>query len=331
MNPPKIDATDYINFLIATPRTYTCTEAERVQPTNALAPAHDAFTRLLQRLEPDPATLWAEAQPQVVRTTGILVLDDSTLDKLYAHKIELVSRHWSGKHQGIVNGINLVTLLWSDGERHIPCDYRLYAKASDGATKNDHFRAMLATAQARGFQPRCVAFDSWYGSLDNLKHIRNYGWTWLTQLKSNRLVDPDGHGNQPVRVVPLTEYGTVVHLKGYGMVKVFKIVASNGDIAYWATNDLSLTDLQRLQYSEWAWAIETYHRGIKQFCGVERCQARTARAQRNHIGLALRAFLRLEAYCFRQGISWFEAKTAIIREAVRTYLTAPLYTLIPTA
>ena len=54
--------------------------------------------------------------------------------------------------------------------------------------------------------------------------------------------------------------------------------------------------------AEWAWMIETYHRGIKQFCGIERCQARSETAQRNHIELALRAFLRLEFHCFVKGI-----------------------------
>ena len=71
--------------------------------------------------------------------------------------------------------------------------------------------------------------------------------------------------------------------------------------------------------------IETYHRGIKQFCGIERCQARSATAQRNHIELALRAFLRLEFHSFVKGISWFEAKTSIIRDAVRAYLAQPSY------
>ena len=79
----------------------------------------------------------------------------------------------------------------------------------------------------------------------------------------------------------------------------------------------------RRQYAEFSWAIESYHRGIKQCVGVERCQCRSGRAQRNHIGLALRAFLRLEAYCFARGVSWVEAKTAIIRDAVRAYLAKP--------
>ncbi len=29
-------------------------------------------------------------------------------------KIEWVRQHWSGKHHAVVEGINLMTLLWSD-------------------------------------------------------------------------------------------------------------------------------------------------------------------------------------------------------------------------
>lgn len=77
--------------------------------------------------------------------------------------------------------------------------------------------------------------------------------------------------------------------------------------------------------------IEQYHRGIKQFCGVERCQAHGARTQRSHIGVVLRAFLRLQAHCFHAGINWFAVKTQIIRDAVRAYIARPQYHLIRTA
>lgn len=322
MSAPKVHASDYINFLIATPKACSGTEAARVQPDDPDAPAHDAFTRLLTRLEPDPATLWVESQPQVRRDDGVLVVDDSTLDKLYARAIELVTRHWSGKHHAVVQGINLVSLLWTDGDRHIPCDYRVYDKA-DGLTKNDHFVAMIRTAHTRGFQPRCVVFDGWYSSLDNLKLIRTLGWTWLTRLKSNRLVNLDRQGARALKDTMIAATGTEVWLPGYGLVKVFGIVAPDGDIAYWTTNDLAMNDLTRVQFADFSWAIEHYHRGIKQCTGIERCQCRTARAQRNHIGLALRAFLRFEAHCFHRGISWVEAKMAITRDAVRAYLARP--------
>lgn len=328
MNRAKVKAEDYINFLIATPKVCSATEAERVQPEQSEKVAHDAYTRLLQRIEPDANELWKESEREVDKGRGILVIDDTTLDKPYSKKIELVSRHWSGKHHEVVKGINLITLLWTDGDRHIPCDYRIYDKANDNLTKNDHFQQMLAVAKSRGFQPQCVAFDSWYSSLPNLKLIRSYGWIWLTRLKENRQVNPDKIGLQSISKITINPIiGSIVQLQGYGLIRVFKIVATDGNIEYWATNKLEMTDLERVKYAGYAWTIENYHRGIKQFTNIERAMVRSARAQRNHIGLALRAFLRFEFHCFRTGISWFEAKHSIIRNAVKAYLSNPWYSL----
>lgn len=327
MDRVKCRDTDYIDFVIASPRTFSCTEAAKVQPDSIDPPAHDAFTRLLTRMEPDPETLWREARPFVHRKGGLLVLDDSTLDKPYARAIDLVTKHWSGKHHGVVLGINLATLLWTDGDRHIPCDYRLYDKAKDGLTKNDHFRAMLLAAHERGFTPGCVAFDGWYSSLENLKLIRGLGWRWLTRLKVNRRVNLDRRGNKAVGDTAIEAGGTVVHLEGYGLIRVFRIVSRDGDTEHWATDDLAMDELTRLALAERTWAIESYHRGLKQCCGAERCQARSSRAQRNHIGMAIRAFLRLERHFYATGISWYEAKAQIIRGAVRAYIAKPLYGL----
>ncbi|MBN9524396.1 hypothetical protein J0H58_38760 [bacterium] len=104
MNPPRVTAEDYTHFLLATPKASTCVEAARVQPGGPDPPAHDAFTRLLHRLEPEPAALWAEVAPLIDRAAGVLVVDDTTLDKPHVRKIELVTRHWSGKHRGSSTG-----------------------------------------------------------------------------------------------------------------------------------------------------------------------------------------------------------------------------------
>ena len=191
MNVARCDELDYIQFLVAAQGAFTCTEAARCQPAAEAALAHDAFTRLLRRQPPDTEALWREVGPLVDRKAGVLVLDDTTLDKPYAKRIELVSRHWSGKHGRVVWGINLMTLLWTDGEALLPCDFRIYDKPPSGLTKNDHFRQLLVVAGERGFQPRYVLFDSWYASLQNLKAVNAQGWPWLTQLRSNRLVIND--------------------------------------------------------------------------------------------------------------------------------------------
>jgi len=332
MNAAKVTDIDYIHFLIAAQRVYTCTEAAQCAPAAPAPPAHDAFVRLLHRQPPDTAALWQEVAPYIQRTHGLLILDDTTLDKPYARKMELVTRHWSGKHHQVVAGINLLTLVWTDGHAILPCDCRVYDKPlPDGHTKNAHFRAMLATAKARQFTPQLVCFDSWYSSLDNLKAVRSHGWQFLTRLKRNRLVNPDGQGNVAVSTVETPATGRQVHLKGFGFILVFRIVTPDGDAEYWATNALDLPAPERDRVARQCWAIESYHRGLKQCCGVERAQVRSATAQRQHIVLAVRAFVRLEAHRLATGVHWYTAKAAIIRAAIRHYLSHPTIGLAATA
>jgi putative transposase len=316
MNTPRCTDQSYIDFLVASQRGATCTEAARVQPQGPFAPAHDSFNRLLNGQEPEPERLWKEAEPLVEKNQGVLVLDDSTLDKPYAQKIPLVTNHWSGKHQKVVRGINLISLVWTDGDRKIPVDYRVYNK-QDGLTKNDHFWEILLMAKARGFSPKYVLFDGWYASLENLKQIRDFGWLWLTRFKGNRKVSVEG------RVcllddVPFGRAGKVLHLQGYGRVRVFRIDAPDGDTEYWATNDLAMEEGRRQMNAELGFAIENYHRELKQNCAVEKCQVRSEWGQRNHIGMAIRAFLRLEWHHFTTGISGFLAKTNVTVHSVES-------------
>ena len=331
MNPPKVTDEDYINFIIATPRQVTATEAARVAPDTTNDVAHDAFTRLLQRLEPDSDTLWEESRTQIDFSGGLLVLDDSTLDKPYSPRNALVYRHWSGKQKSVVSGINLITLLWTDGVRCVPIDYRIYDKDTDGKTKNDHFAEMLISAFERGLNPNLVCFDSWYGSIENLKLVRALGWHFLTRLKSNRQINVNRAGLQAVGSATLEGGGQLVWLKGFGEVKVFRVIATDGTAEHWATNLEQMSELARADFARFAWRIEMYHRGLKQQCLIERAQCRRLRPVLNPIGLCVRAFVRLESHCYREKVSWMEAKTAIIRDAVKAYLSNPRYLLLPTA
>jgi len=188
MNRPKCNVYDYINFLVAAQMVFNIVEAARTHLEGESGPAHDAYTRLLQRLPPDSVALWAEVQGCSELSSGMLVIDDSTLGKPSASQMTLVSRHPSGKHHAVVQGINLISLVWTDSNGCLPCDFRLYNKVQDGHDKSDHFRAMVKAVKARGFAPAIVAFDGWYSGLDDLKLLRDLVWPWLTRLKSNRQV-----------------------------------------------------------------------------------------------------------------------------------------------
>jgi hypothetical protein len=141
VNPAKCTSDNFINFLIATYQACTCSEeASRCLSNESEAIAHDSVKRLLERQPHHTEAFYTEAKQLILQDEGVLVIDDSTLDKPYSHRIELVTRHWSGKHNRVVQGINLISMIWTDGSAIVPIDFRIYHPNTDGKNKNDHFR-----------------------------------------------------------------------------------------------------------------------------------------------------------------------------------------------
>jgi putative transposase len=208
----------------------------------------------------------------------------------------------------------------------IPVDYRVFSKA-DGQTKHDQFWEILLMAKARGFSPKYVLFDAWYARLENLKQVRDLGWLWLKRLRGDRVVTPADRVARPLDEVAVSASGTVLQLRGDGLVQVFQIDTPDGDTESWATNDLSMEPGVRQHAAEVSFAIENEHRELKPYCGVERCQVRARHAQRNHLGWALRTLLGLEWHFFTTGIRAFEAKLRLVREAVQSDLDRPFITI----
>ena len=85
-------------------------------------------------------------------------------------------------------------------------------------------------------------------------------------------MNPDDSGKVAIARIAINERGRIVPLKGYGFVKVFGTVSPTGDVEHGATSNLEMRELDRVSVAEKPWAIENYHRGIKQFGGIEKCQ-----------------------------------------------------------
>jgi len=172
---------DYINFLIATQKAYSCTEAERVQPVSERSLAHDAITATVAWSHRRRCYAGAKRSSRWV-WTGILVIT-ITLDKFYAEKIELVTRHWSGKHGRSSKASIWLRCCGLQGIALSRLDYRFYEKMMGAEARMTILPWCSKTAKERGFAPRCVVFDSCTAA-DNLKLIRRHGWLWLTRLKT---------------------------------------------------------------------------------------------------------------------------------------------------
>ncbi len=194
----------------------------------------------------------------------------------------------------------------------VPIDYRIYDKDTNGKTKNEHFRDMLKLAKQRGIIPDAVVIDAWYSSLNNLKAIRDFNWFWVAGLKKNRKVNR----NESLEKLEIPDEGLRIHLRGYGWITVFRFVAKNGRTDYIGTNMESLTRDQVKNITKARWSIEIYHRELKQTCGIERCQARTSRAQRNHISLSIAAWFEKHRRHYFDKISIYQQHWEIIKPAI---------------
>lgn len=87
------------------------------------------------------------------------MVDDTMLEKPDSRAIELVMHQWSGNQQQVVVGINLISMLWTDGNAHLTGDFRGKDNEHDGLTTNDQVLTMVQAAAARGCQPYLLGFD----------------------------------------------------------------------------------------------------------------------------------------------------------------------------
>jgi Transposase DDE domain len=307
--------TRYIEYLLSTPKNYTCTHLADHLPDIS----HDQVNRFLRTSVLPVSQLQQLVQPLLHDSPeAFLLVDDSVQDKRYSRFIELTKRQYSGNVHGMVRGIGLVNLVHSSGQAgdFLPLDYRVYAPDQDQKTKNDHFLDMFdQVVKEDKLLARTLLFDCWYAGSTNLKKIHRAGWTFFTTLKSNRQVsvsketgyqaldtlEPPGQGWSTGLEVRLQEVPFAV--------KLFQLVATNGDIEWVVTNHLAahMTREMVVDAVQVRWQVEELHRSFKQLTGAEKCQCRKASAQRNHLTCCYLAWVSLAQHARQLGQTMYQA------------------------
>jgi hypothetical protein len=321
----------YVGYLICTIGNFTGTYlAEHLDEVS-----HDTVTDYLQTEKLTARTLWELVDDLIEDSPeAFLIVDDSVQDKRYSRFIELVKLQYSGAEHGLVRGIGIVNLVHSvgAGKDFYPIDYRIYAPDQDGKSKNDHFVEMVRnTVSDKRIQAKRILFDTWYASAANLKLVERLGLIFFTTLKSNRMVSLSKEGGY----IHLDEIewtaeqlanGLMVKLKEVPFkVRLFKVVATNGDIDWVITNspDETLTTQVAQDASDVRWQIEELHRGLKQLTGTEKCQCRKARSQRNHIACCYHAWLSLKVKAKELGKTLYQTKHDLFSDYLRAELRQP--------
>lgn len=201
---------------------------------------------------------------------------------------------------------------------------------------------LIAAVSNKGIQAKRVLFDSWYASLSNLKLVIRLGLVFVTTLKSNRLVSLSIEGGYiHLQQIEWSETqlrsGIIVKLKEMPFkVRLFKVVAPNGDIEWMITNGdrpTEPTTRSVQEENEVRWQVEQFHRELKiersvVLTGTEACQCRKARSQRNHIACCYHAWLSLKVAAQRLGKSLYRAQSDLLTDYLRAELRNPHITAL---
>ena len=120
--------------------------------------------------------------------------------------------------------------------------------------------------------------------------------------------------------------GQTVKLKEVSCkVRLFKLVATNGDIDWVITNSPEPTVSRQVaqEVSDVRWQVEELHRGLKQLTGTEKWQCCKVRSQRNHIACCYHAWVSLKVHVQKLGKTLYQTKHDLLSDYLRAALRQP--------
>lgn len=324
---------DYCQYLLSSPINYTVTNL--ADHLNGIS--HDRINRYLRGEKLTSRLLWDNVEPLLqISENAYVLFDDTVLDKRHSALIELTRRQYSGNEHRVIRGIGLISCVYVNGEtgQFWVIDYRLYDPDGDGQSKLDHVTAMLnGVVYSKQLPFTTVLMDSWYATQKLMAQVDQLEKVYYCPLKSNRRVDDSGGTQAYQRVDELLwsaedlQQGKLIKIRGfpaYKKVKLFRVTVSTNRTEFVATNDLAQAFTDAVQdVCGIRWKVEEFHRELKQLTGVEACQCRKARIQRNHIACALLVWTRLKTLAYQTGKTVYQIKHGMLSDYLIEQLKHP--------
>lgn len=333
----KLTHWDYCQFLLVSQTNYTQTYFGEHSPQFS----HDQLNRLLRNSRLKPRELRKMVGKELVTSpNGYVLFDDTVLDKNHSFAIEAVRRQWSGNAKRVIKGVGVVTCVYvnPDIDRFWVIDYRIYDPDRDGRSKIDHLLSMWNVVLAEQLPFSVVLMDSWYTTMKIMKAIEAAEKIYYGVVKANRQVSisresPYRRADELAWSEDEGKCGKLVHLKKFPAdhtVKLFRVVLSSQRTDFVVTNDKTQdsTDAARDECAI-RWKIEQLHREAKQTTGIEKCQCRSQRAQRNHIACALLVWVRLNSLAQQLNSNIYRIKHGLLDDYMRQQLRNPSISMLP--
>jgi hypothetical protein len=344
---------DYCQFLLSSQVNYTLTYFA----DHSHKYAHDRLNRYLANEQLTPALVWDNIKGEIIADPeGYLLFDDTVLDKDHSFKIEIVRKQWSGNEGRVIKGIGVVTCVYVNPTlgRFWIIDFRIYDPDTDQKSKNGHVSDMLTHTLSHKKLPdgsllpfQTVLMDTWYACKVLMLQIDDANKVFYCPVKSNRLVcdQLDSKVHHPAGTLAWSQTeaqeGKSVHVKDFPKdfyLRLFRLPFSTERTDHVVTNAERIAakkaaaglppvaqptaDLAR-QASKVRWHIEQAHRELKQTTGIDKCQCRKGRIQRNHIACAMLVWVRLSALAHKAETTVYRLKHSLLDDYMIQQLRNP--------
>ena len=307
--------------------------------------SHDKITRLLKTLDSQGLRLpLYKHSKKLLREhqsdDGMLIIDDTIIQKPHTDENEIVCCYWDHSQNRYVKGINLLSVLYHNGEVNLPVQAQIISKEEvytdtktgqkkrrSSITKNEYMRTMLGQISKLQLRYSTVVADVWFASKENMCFIaEQLRKRFVMPIKSNRKVALSAMNRnkgiyQSVSTLELMENTPLrVYLEGIDFpVLLLKQVFTDGNavgVLYLVSNDTRLTAQAMHRLYHRRWKIECYHKSLKQNLGISRSPSRTVQTQRNHIFACLCAFIKLEVLQRKAATNSFVLKQKLYLNAL---------------
>ena len=324
---------EYYQYLLSSQVNYTLTNyAEHVSDVS-----HDHVRLYLKRDRLTASDVWRHVQSDIVPSdSGFIVFDDTILDKSHSRHIESVRWQYSGNAHEVIRGIGLVNCIYvnPETEQFWVIDFRIFDPDKDGKSKADHVCDMIKNAIFHKKIPfKTVLMDTWYATARLMLFINDHKKIFYCPMRKNRLAK---HTDIDEKYHPLRDFkwtdnelqeGKFIRLKGmpeHLKTKLFSVAISSNRTDFVITNDNSQNcadDTKKI--CALRWYVEQFHREIKQLTGIEKCQCRKQRIQRNHIACAIHVWVHLKKLAYKTSQTVYQIKKNLLKNYLVNELRSP--------
>jgi len=307
-----------------------------VNIAEVLGISHDKIYSLFQSglrelLVEMPRYLLRAAKQLIRRKRGWLIVDDSTVNKMFGELFEGASRHYNSSTGTLINGHSIVTIAWTDGEITIPLLFAFYFCKEISA---DSHKTKIQLAKELIFQCKekidCkgVLMDGLYCSAEMIEFLNANNIEFEMRMHSNRKVkvqwyDEISLKKHPALKLNRNERSKTVKVIWKGLavfVTIEKRKDKNGDITIvFLVSNRNVNAKCHISTYALRWGIEMLFRTLKQSIGLEHCQGRSIESQTMHIYASLFSYLFLQYYRLRNGLLNVESALKHLLQKKPTY------------